>query len=213
MVINVAVALSNDLFAEGVARLLADEGDIKVTPLNNGYAFNEQDIESADVILTDFATLYAAFPHAEPSKRHRLILIDTDCGRDNIISAIMAKHLSGVLLGHATVPVMIRAVRSVAMGDIWMDKATVKNLLWGANRLKREKSEVLSPREKEVVALAGTGLRNREIAQKLNISELTIKTHLHRIFKKLEINTRSQLITYSIRNTAVKDALFGKQKA
>ena len=61
------------------------------------------------------------------------------------------------------------------------------------------------------MALTGRGLRNREIAEKLRISEHTVKTHLHRIFKKLEITTRSQLITYSIRNTTVKEALYRKR--
>jgi len=87
--------------------------------------------------------------------------------------------------------------------------SSVKDLLWSVGRIRKDHSGTLSPKEQEIVALTGKGLRNREIAEKLHISELTVKTHLHRIFKKLEITARAQLITYSIRNPAAKEALFG----
>lgn len=209
MSIRVMVALSNNLFSEGVTRLLEDELDIEVDYINAGNGFTIEDIDSADVVLTDFPTLYGSLLSVDTSCKKGFILLDTDCGKDNIISAIMAKNLSGVLLGNATIPVLKRAIRSVARGDVWMDKATVKDLLWSVTRLKKERAEVLSPKEQEIVALTGKGLRNREIAEKLHISELTVKTHLHRIFKKLEISTRSQLITYSLRNVAAKNALYG----
>lgn len=208
MGIRVMVAFSNNLFSEGVTRILENEIDIEADYILAGSGFTIEDIDSADVVLTDFPTLYGSFVSFDTSRKNGFILIDTDCGKDNIISAIMAKNLSGVLLGNATSAVLKRAIRSVARGEVWMDKATVKDLLWSVNRLKKERAEALSPKEQEIVALTGKGLRNREIAEKLHISELTVKTHLHRIFKKLEITTRSQLITYSLKKPAAKNALF-----
>ncbi|WKZ33987.1 MAG: response regulator transcription factor [Thermodesulfobacteriota bacterium] len=208
MSIRVMVAFSNDLFSEGVTRLLEDEDDFEADYISAGSEILDGDIESADVILTDFPTLYSSFLKLDPSTKNGFILLDTDCGKDNIISAIIARNLKGVLLSEASPAVLKKAIRSVASGDIWMDKATVKDLLWSVNRLKKDRGEVLSPKEKEIVALAGRGLRNREIADKLRISELTVKTHLHRIFKKLGITTRSQLINYSMRNPAAREALF-----
>lgn len=207
MGIRVMVAFSNNLFSEGVTRLLEEEIDIEADYIHAGSGFTIEDIDSADVVLTDFPTLYGSLSSVDTSRKKGFILVDTDCGKDNIISAIMARNLSGVLLGNASVPVTKRAIRSVARGEVWMDKATVKDLLWSVNRLKKERAEVLSPKEREIVALTGKGLRNREIAEKLHISELTVKTHLHRIFKKLEISTRSQLITYSLKKTAAKGRL------
>lgn len=207
MGIRVMVAFSNNLFSEGITRLLEEEQDIEADYIHAGSEFTSEDIESADVVLTDFPTLYGSFLSIDTSRKNGFILLDTDCGKDNIISAIMAKNLSGVLLGNASVVVLKRAIRSVARGDVWMDKATVKDLLWSVGRLRKDHSETLSPKEQEIVALTGKGLRNREIAEKLHISELTVKTHLHRIFKKLEITARAQLITYSIKNPAGKEAL------
>ena len=211
MSIRVMVALSNDLFSEGVTRLLEDEEDLETDYIASGSELTSGDVESHDVILTDFPTLHSAFHELDPQGNSGFSLLDTDCGKDNIISAIMAKGLRGVLLSQASLALLKKAIRAVASGGIWMDKATVKDLLWSVNRLKKDKAEVLSPKEKEIVALAGRGLRNREIAERLRISELTVKTHLHRIFKKLEITMRSQLINYSIRNSALKDALYGKR--
>ncbi|HBG46030.1 MAG TPA: hypothetical protein DDW94_03480 [Deltaproteobacteria bacterium] len=210
MSIRVMVAFSNNLFSEGVTRLLDDVEDFETDYIFAGTELTPEDIASADVILTDFPTLYGAFQTLDPSRQNGFILLDTDCGKDNIISAIVTNGLKGVLLSQATLPVLKKAIRSVAAGDVWMDKATVNDLLWSVNKLKKDKG-VLSPKEKEIVALTGRGLRNREIAEKLRISEHTVKTHLHRIFKKLEITTRSQLITYSIRNTTVKEALYRKR--
>ena len=50
------------------------------------------------------------------------------------------------------------------------------------------------------MALIGEGFRNKEIAQKLNISEPTVKSHLTRIFQKLNVRTRSELISYAVKN-------------
>lgn len=211
MSIRVMVALSNNLFSEGVTRLLEDEEDLETDYIASGSELTSGDVESHDVILTDFPTLYSAFHKLDPTGNSGFILLDTDCGKDNIISAIMAKNLRGVLLSQASLQLLKKAIRSVAAGGIWMDKATVKDLLWSVNRLRKDGTEVLSPKEKEIVALAGRGLRNREIAERLRISELTVKTHLHRIFKKLDISTRSQLITYSIRNNTVKEALYRRR--
>lgn len=209
--VKVMVVFSNMLFSEGVARLIEDDEAIKVDSLlEAGDECPREKAASCDVILTDFAALDSSFSNLDASKKHGFILLDTDCGRDNLASAIMSKNISGVLLGNATIPFLKKAIRAVAKGEVWIDRGTVKDLLNGVNALI---SDRLSEKEKEIVALTGKGLRNREIAQRLSISELTVKSHLHRIFKKLEIKTRSQLITYAIKNLAVKNILYGKRRS
>jgi DNA-binding CsgD family transcriptional regulator len=63
-----------------------------------------------------------------------------------------------------------------------------------------------------VVGLVGQGYRNREIAEKLCISEPTVKTHLQRIFQKLDIQNRPQLITFAIRNQAAESFGAGAER-
>ena len=204
--IRVVVAISNDLFAEGMCSLLKEQKDVMVVDtLKAGKRYPSQELESLtpDVIIVDFISLYNAFSDIDTTKMKGFLLLDTDCGRDNIVSAILTKRVSGVLMGNATKTHLRDAVRAVASGDVWMDRAVVKNILYGVNALNKEKTEVLSEREREVTSLIGHGYRNKEIAQRLCICESTVKAHLHRIFQKLGIQNRTQLITFYMKNQEI----------
>lgn len=206
---KVMLAFSNRLFSEGIAALLEDDETMEICRfLEAGTPCRSEYLEQSDVILTDFASLELSFPDLDFSKRYGFILFDTDCGRENIASAIMSKNISGVLLGNATLTVLKKAIRSVAGGEVWLDKSTVKDILCGFSGIKKD---LLSDKESEVVALAGKGLRNKEIAGKLKISELTVKTHLNRIFRKLSITKRSELINYSIKKSTLRNTLYKKR--
>ena len=85
-------------------------------------------------------------------------------------------------------------------GELWIDRVSFNDLLSGMNALGNDKLSMMSGREKEIIALVGQGFRNKEIAGRLNISEPTVKTHLGRIFQKLNVRTRSELVSYSIKN-------------
>jgi DNA-binding NarL/FixJ family response regulator len=202
MSINVIIAFNNMLFAKGVCNILENVDDIKIVDvLKAGAKCSQERLESLnpDVVLVDFTTLYNAFPNAEMT-RTGFVLLDTDCGTDIIVSAILTKKLSGVLLSDATPALLTKAVRAVAKGEVWIDKTTVKNLLYGINAIRKTQTAGLSNREREIVALIGEGYRNKEIASKLCISEPTVKSHLQHIFRKLDIKNRSQLITFAIKN-------------
>ncbi|OGP18769.1 MAG: hypothetical protein A2054_00990 [Deltaproteobacteria bacterium GWA2_55_10] len=199
--IKVLLAFSNLLFAEGIRKLLEGSEDINVIEVLKPGADPSEAIERLrpDCVLVDFTTLFNVF--GEPAAQaNKFILIDTSCGEDNIISAVLTKGLKGVLVANSTPLLLKKAVRAVAGGEIWLDKIDIKNLLMGLHALKKSTRPALSEREREVVNLVGQGYRNREIADKLCISEPTVKTHLQRIFHKLDIQNRPQLITFAIRN-------------
>lgn len=202
MPIKTAVALSNALFSEGVKKLLEGSEEIRVVEILKPGVSPYRAIEAVkpDIILVDFTTLYNVFGDAGPAHNLRFILIDTCCGEENIISAIITRGLKGVLMGNSTASLLKKAIRAVAGGEIWLDKLNVKNLLTGLHALKKNNKAALSEREWGVVSLVGQGYRNREIAEKLCISEPTVKTHLQRIFHKLDIQNRPQLITFAIKN-------------
>lgn len=206
MSINVVIAFSNNLFAEGVSRLIEDMKGVEVVDIlrpGKRYPPKKLEVLTPNVIMVDFISLYNAFADVDTTKMKGFLLLDTDCGRDNIVSAILTKRVSGVLMGGATVAQLKDAVQAVASGEVWMDRAVVKNILYGVNALNRERTEVLSEREKEITALIGQGYRNKEVAQKLCICESTVKSHLHRIFQKLDISNRTQLITFFMKNQDV----------
>lgn len=191
------------LFSNGIARILGNDKSIKVKELlKPGNSCSEDMLESInpDVVLVDFTTLYNSFQNPGSISKKKFILIDTDCGRDNIVSAILKKKVSGVLLGDSTPEQLKKAIKSVHNDEIWIDKTTVRNLLYGINALGNAKSATLSVKEKEVVGIITQGFTNKEAAKKLHISEPTIKTHLNHIFRKLDIKNRTQLVTYAIKN-------------
>lgn len=202
--VKVMLAFANMLFSEGIRRILEGDKDIAISEvLESGSECHVDRLVSLnpDVILTDFTTLYNTFPGIENSSRKfHFILLDTNCGRENLVTAILKKKISGVLLSNATPTLLKKSIRSVSKGEVWIDKQTFKDLLSGINAIDRDKTATLSDREKELVVLIGQGLRNKEIAQKLNISEPTVKSHLTRIFQKLNVKTRSELIGYAIKN-------------
>lgn len=206
--IKVMLAFSNMLFSEAISGLLEEKKNITVVHvLKAGSEFTIKDWSTVapDVILTDMTCLYNSFSSI-PTDETKLpfILLDTNCGRENIVTAILKKHVSGVLLGDSTSKLMLSAIETVAAGDIWIDKQTVKNLLYGLNALGSEKSAQLTKREKNVVDLIAKGYRNKEIAQQLHISEPTVKTHLYRIFRKLNMKNRSELITFAIKKQDIR---------
>jgi len=214
MKIRVFLAFSNNIFSESISRMLEGEKDIAIVGvLKPDATYDAKKIgaigaKNPHVILADFTTLYNSFPATNGSfsgihsqdKGPSFILVDTNCGSENIVSSLLKKKVSGILLGDADCELMKKAIRAVANGDVWIDKKTVKSILDGVNVLGSETVDTLTDREKEIVSLTGTGFRNKEIAHRLHVTESTIKTHLHNVFQKLGIKTRAELITYAIKN-------------
>ena len=97
---------------------------------------------------------------------------------------------------------LMECVRKVHAGEKWLEKQSVTRAI---ERMQRRESEIdrltrlLTPRELEIVRLASEGLRNKEIGERLSITEGTVKIHLHNIYEKLGVTGRPQLILYATR--------------
>lgn len=201
--IKITLAFSNSLFSEGIGQLLANDPDMEVCSIiEPGQVCTQADLEKSSVILTDFTFLYNNLPEIDNTdKKHPVLLVDTSCGRENLVSAVLHKKISGVLLSKTNTTLLKKAIKAVHQGEVWLDKNTVKSIIHGVNAIKTEKDTNLSSREKEIVSLIGKGLRNKEIASKLHITDTTVKTHLTHIFQKLNLKGRSELISYAIKST------------
>ncbi len=208
MRIRVMLAFSSRILSDAVKRLLDDDDSVEVAfAASAGRPMRREDLNASDVVLADYRSLDASFGR-ESAKGPAFILLDTDCGHENLVRAVTKRNVNGLLLQNATPGMLKKAVRSVARGESWIDSSAVKDLVTGLHAVKKP---VLSGREEEIVSLAGMGLRNREIAERLLISELTVKTHLNRIFRKLGIRTRSELIKHSIKRALVNSTLSCKK--
>jgi len=201
--IKIVLAFSSDIFSYGVARLLENTSGISISQiLISGKTYSTEKFKkfTDSIILTDFPCLYNAMPEPESMESWpKIVLLDTNCGRDNITVAIIKKKLHGVINGNADRDTLIKSIRRVSKGELWFDNETVKGVISGVNAIKNNKINVLTVREREIVSLTGKGFRNKEMAQKLNIAETTVKTHLYRVFQKLNIKTRAELIAFALR--------------
>jgi two-component system, NarL family, nitrate/nitrite response regulator NarL len=106
----------------------------------------------------------------------------------------------GMLLKELALRMVVPCIRKVVAGEPWIEKRAVSRALEVLLRREAGQREVvglLTPREMEMVRLAAHGLRNEEMSNRLAISEGTVKTHLHRVYRKLNINNRVALTLYA----------------
>ena len=101
---------------------------------------------------------------------------------------------------------LMEAIRKVAAGEVWLEKETyaeAMTLMLRQENTHRQLSTLLTPREVDILVLAAKGERNKVIARELNVTEGTVKLHLHHIFGKLGLQSRSELISYAHKNGLV----------
>lgn len=110
----------------------------------------------------------------------------------------------GVVLKEEPSGVILKAIERVHAGELWLDRMTTASLFVEMTRGKADPEAArvasLTDREREIVALVGEGLKNREIAARLFISETTVSHHLTSIFAKLGVADRMALVFYAYRH-------------
>jgi DNA-binding NarL/FixJ family response regulator len=132
------------------------------------------------------------------------VLVLTTFDDDEMLSGALRAGAAGFLLKDSSADDLIRAVRTVAAGESWLDPAVTGRVLSSyrsntpAPALARDTShEALTAREHEVLLAMAAGRSNAEIASDLFISELTVKSHIGRIFTKLGLRDRAAAIVYA----------------
>ncbi len=129
----------------------------------------------------------------------RVVLLAATIEEDELLAAVRLGVFGVVLKGMAP-HLFVQCVRKVHAGDQWLEKHSYRRALEKLLRREagaREIRGTLTSREIEVVHEATNGLSNKQIAEKMLISEGTVKTHLHNIYEKLQINSRWDLRVYA----------------
>jgi DNA-binding NarL/FixJ family response regulator len=149
--------------------------------------------EPPDLILVDPVNLdhelFSRWPDA------KFILIDTGVPPDEMANLMCIYRLDGVLSTDTDFRLFKRAVRVILDGQIWIDNEKLKALLRSKTNCPSGAIERLTCREKQVMESIVAGCKNREIAEKLFLSEQTVKSHVNRIFRKFGVTCRSQLVS------------------
>jgi two-component system nitrate/nitrite response regulator NarL len=113
----------------------------------------------------------------------------------------------GVVLKEHSAEVVIKAIEKVHAGEVWIDRTVMASVLTNLARGQAvqavdpatAKIAALTEREREVIRLIGEGLKNKQIAERLYISETTVRHHLTAIFSKLSVADRLELVIYAYR--------------
>ncbi|MCW1886333.1 response regulator transcription factor [Luteolibacter flavescens] len=121
------------------------------------------------------------------------ILVLTSFDGDEDIHAAFAAGASGYLLKHSSGDQVIPAVRALMQGDQWIPPEV------GEHLAARQRGEVLSEREKEIVRHLALGEANKEIGIAVGISEQTVKSHVKNILAKLHVRDRTEAVTVALR--------------
>jgi len=114
--------------------------------------------------------------------------------------AAFARGAKGVLLKEATPPEIVQCIRHVAAGGHWLPSDLVDATLeWDSRRSASQRMfESLTKRELQIVAMVSDGLSNKAVGRRLDLSEGTVKVHLHNIYRKLSVNNRTALTAMAV---------------
>jgi DNA-binding NarL/FixJ family response regulator len=136
------------------------------------------------------------------AERHSArVVLFTGAVNDDVVLEALRLGARGLVLKEMAPRLLLQCVRAVAAGEEWLERGSTTRAL--ASMLRRERGSHfatrtgLTPRELEIIRWVAQGLRNREIAEKLNVSEGTVKVHLHNIYAKLDVDSRIALIDYA----------------
>lgn len=113
----------------------------------------------------------------------------------------------GIVLKQQAAELLLKAIRKVHEGEVWIDRSMMGTVLTDVRAEKREepnpelrKIRGLTAREREVIALVSEGLKNKVIGERLFISETTVTHHLSSIYSKLGVSDRLELVVYAFAN-------------
>ena len=126
----------------------------------------------------------------------RTILLTAIVRDDEVMEAVKL-GVRGIVLKESSPEVLVDCVRRVYRGEQWLERETVTRALQRVlNRdgVERDAGESLTPREIEIVRMVAQGMRNKVIAERLSISEGTVKVHLHNVYEKLGVDGRLELV-------------------
>jgi DNA-binding NarL/FixJ family response regulator len=204
--ITVLLVDDQELVRSGLRRILRrKDGFIIVAECSDGDEVPDAVAEhQPDVVVMDLrmkrvdgieATRRLSAPGSPP------VLALTTFNDDELLSGALRAGASGFVLKDSSAEELIRAVRAVAQGDSYLDPAVTSRVLTTYRRVAHDhRSDALAEvtaREHDVLRLIGQGRSNAEIAEELCISELTVKSHIGRIFVKLDLRDRAAAIVYA----------------
>ncbi len=216
--IRVLVADGQPIVVEGLRSVLKQQAAIEVVgeALDGAEAIEKAVHLDPDIIMMDLRlprvdglTVLRSIQTRAP--RAKVLLFVTTDSKDDFVDA-MKLGCVGILLKDASTALIEKSIHKVYAGEIWLDSMTTAAVIrqfatpgefpgpHTNGKAGRERAH-LSQREREIIILIAQGYKNKEIAEKMFITEQTVKNHLHNVFDKLGVSDRLELALYAIHNS------------
>ncbi|TVP83220.1 MAG: DNA-binding response regulator [Alkalicoccus sp.] len=209
--IKVLIADDHSLIRKGIAMLLEAEEDIEIAgeASTGSETFFMAERLNPDVVLLDISMPGDLDGLKTASKIKRevpgvKVIMLTMHEEDGYVRRAAETGAEGFLLKKVQDNNLYEAVKAVYRGEIYYKTNLPEEKIKEYFKVKGKLKPILSPREEEIIILVVNGYSNQEIAEKLFISPKTVENHKMNIMSKLELNSRSELIQYGLKNHYVK---------
>ncbi len=196
--LRIAIADDHALFRQGLRSMLTfEEGVTVVAEVDRASELATLPQKAQfDVLLLDLQMERSSLADVEALASRAAVIVVTASERpEDALSALRA-GARGVVFKRFAIETLMTAIGAVVEGHVWMPPALQSQL---TQQLRGPAEQKLTNREREIVQHVARGMRNAEVAKRLFISEVTVKTHLNNIFQKLGVRDRVGLTLYAIR--------------
>lgn len=210
--IEVMIVDDHALMREGLKKLIELEDDIKViSQAENGeealklLMSVEPDIVLMDINMPKLNGIETLRKMRDSGIRAKVMMLTIHDDREYIYET-MKMGANGYLLKDSDSDTLVEGIRKVNAGEKFIQSSLLKTMEYRAEEDTRAEDMInsLTKREYEVLILIAEGLNNRTIAERLFISEKTVKNHISNIFKKLEVKDRVQATIFTFKNNLKK---------
>jgi len=204
--ISIVLADDHPIVLDGLENLFRLEPDFRVVArcVNGAESLDAVRRHRPDVLILDIhmprddgiSVLRALRREDLPTQ---VVLLAAVLEEEEVLEALRL-GVRGMLLKELAPQMVVRCVRKVHAGEQWIEKQSFGRALDTLLRREageREAAGVLTPREIEMVRMVARGLRNKEMSERLAITEGTVKIHLHNIYRKLKVENRVELILFA----------------
>jgi DNA-binding NarL/FixJ family response regulator len=204
--VRILIVDDHAVFRESVARLLNAEADFEVVANCGTMREALQVISTADVdlVLLDFdlgqQTGFDFFTEAKRIGFQGKVLIVTAGLSETEGAELMRQGGAGIFMKHGSAAALAEGIRQVMGGKVWLEQQYLRTIFDAPaeKRGRRPQHQQLSERERRILNYILEGLTNKQIADRLDISESSVKAALQQLFDKAGVRTRSQLVRVAI---------------
>lgn len=212
MAVNVMITDDHSMIREGLRQLLELEGDFKVVAeacdgveCMDKLATITPDVMLLDINMPRMNGLEVLQKMKEKRMKIKVLVLTVHNEVEYLLKAVDI-GVDGYLLKDSESAELKKAILAVSRGENYIQPNLIPVL--NAKMIDRNKDtikiESLTRREMDVLKLLSLGMYNKEVAEKLEISERTVKNHVSNIFKKIEVTDRTQAAVFAIRNNLVQ---------